>query len=258
MIKKRFELPVLKKLNLKFDIKKLQESYDEFVKGKTWDGLGNEYASLCESHTRLPKMFFKEEELKKINSVCDLNWEKSSYKQLSLTDFDENFKIENTNQQKGSKWNKRIALKNPKADERWFSKIKDDVPNYLRFVLKTIGNTHRVRFSNLGPKSFIKPHFDYNTDYSIRVHIAIKSNKHCFNGGWDKKGILHKQNIPIDGSLWFVNPGVKHFAVNDGDTERVHLIVSVDSQQLLNETNLITKTVFSKKLNSHLYQEQKV
>ena len=139
---------------------------------------------------------------------------------------------------KDSKWSNRIALKNPRADERWFSKIKEDVPDYLKYVLKTIGDTHRTRFSNLAPKSFVKPHFDYNTDYSIRFHIAIRTNKYCRNGGWDKKGGLHEQHIPADGSVWFVNPGVKHFAVNDGDTQRVHLIISVDSQKNLTEEGL--------------------
>ncbi|MCZ0932211.1 MAG: aspartyl/asparaginyl beta-hydroxylase domain-containing protein [Oligoflexia bacterium] len=247
MRKKRFDLPVLKKLNLQFDIEKLQQSYEQFIKGKTWDGLGNEYASLCESHTRLPKMFFKDEELKEVKSVCDLNWNNTSYKQLSLTDFDESFKLNMSKKKEDSKWSRRIALRNPKADERWFSKIKEDVPEYFRFVLKTIKNTHRTRFSNLAPKSFIKPHFDYNTDYSIRVHIAIKSNKHCMNGGWDKKGHLHKNHIPADGSVWFVNPGVRHFAINEGDTERVHLIISVDSQRLLNETNFISYDTNKKK-----------
>lgn len=39
--------------------------------------------------------------------------------------------------------------------------------------------------------------------------------------------------MPADGHVWFVNPGVKHFAVNHGSTERVHLIISADSQSLL-------------------------
>ena len=235
MKKKRYDLPVLQKLNIQFDIEKLQKSYSQYIKGKTWNSLGGEYASLCEKHTKLPKMFFKKEELKKVESVCDLNWENVSYKQLSLTDFDENFKLNTSN----SKWGNRIALRDPKADERWFSKIKEDTPDYFQYVLKTIGNTHRTRFASLAPKSSVKPHFDYNTDYSIRVHVAIKSNEYCINGGWDKNGNLHKQHIPTDGSVWFVNPGVKHFAVNNGNTERVHLIISVDSQRLLNEINFI-------------------
>ena len=258
MLKKRFELPVLKRLNIQFDIEKLQESYEQFIKEKTWDSLGNEYASLCENHTRLPKMFFKDEELKDIKSICDLNWKETSYKQMSLTDFDESFKLEK--QQKNSKWSKRIALKNPKADERWFSKIKQDVPDYLKYVLKTIGNIHRTRFSNLAPKSYVKPHFDYNTDYSIRVHIAIKTNKYCMNGGWDKKGILHKQHIPADGSVWFVNPGVKHFAINDGDTQRVHLIISVDSQKLLMQPSFLQDQIPSARHsleNGNLIQQPK-
>ena len=54
----------------------------------------------------------------------------------------------------------------------------------------------------------------------------------CFNGGWDKSGNEVKQHIPADGSVWLVNPGVKHYAVNGGNTARNHLIISLDSQDL--------------------------
>ena len=45
---------------------------------------------------------------------------------------------------------------------------------------------------------------------------------------------LKKRHFPADGTVWFINPGVKHWAKNDGEEERIHLIVSVDSQEILN------------------------
>ena len=235
-MKKRYELPIMKKLDLKFDILELKKAYDEFVQNKAWDGLGSEYASLCENHTKLPKMFFKKEELEGVDCVCDLDWEQVSYRQLSLTDFDESFELKNSDE--SSVWSKRIALRKKEADERWFRKIKDDVPEYFRHVLETIGNTHRTRFASLSPHSSVRPHIDYDTTYGIRLHIAIKSNDQCINGGWSKVGDLHEEHIPADGSVWFVNPGVRHFAKNNGNNERVHLIISTDSQRLL-DANLV-------------------
>lgn len=231
--KNRHELPVIYKLDYNFDITKLKEELNIFAKDKIWDGLGSDYAHMCESHTKLPKMFFKEEELSKVESICELNWEETSYQQLSLTEFDETYDLSQRTEVSGSAWDTRIAKKDPKADERWYRKVKDDVPPYLREVLNTFQGSHRTRFANLAANSEVKPHFDYDTMYGIRLHIALDTNDNCFNGGWDKDNNEVREHIPADGSVWFINPGVKHYAVNGGSTPRNHLIISLDSQQIV-------------------------
>ena len=232
--KSRYELPVIGRLDIRFDIDRLREELIEFQRNKVWDGLGSDYASLCETHTKLPKMFFKDEELEGIDCVCDLDWEKTSYQQLSLTEYDESYSLEQRIEKSGTAWDTRIAKHNTEADERWFRKIKEDVPPYMREILNYFnGKAHRARFSNLAPFSTVKPHIDYDTTYGVRVHIALETNEHCYNGGWDKDGNEIKFHIPSDGSVWFVNPGVKHYAVNDGPTPRNHLIISLDSQTFL-------------------------
>lgn len=232
--KGRHELPVLSKLhNISFDIDKLRKELAIFSSGKIWDGLGSDYAHMCETHTKLPKMFFKEEELAGVDCVCDLDWEHSSYQQLSLTEFDNSYDLSQRSEISGSVWDTRIAKKDTKADERWYRKIKDDVPPYLKEVLSTFSGAHRTRFANLAPYSEVKPHIDYDTLYGVRLHIALETNDECFNGGWDKDGNEIRAHIPADGSVWFVNPGVRHYAVNNGVTPRNHLIISLDSQQVL-------------------------
>ena len=125
----RYELPVIKQLDIKVDIDELRKDYGKYIEGRTWDGLGSEYASLCETHTRLPKMFFKEEELEGVECVCDLDWEKTSYQQLSLTDFDPSFSLDKRTEKSSSVWDTRIAKKDIKADERYFRKFKEDLPD---------------------------------------------------------------------------------------------------------------------------------
>lgn len=230
--KSRFELPVIKRLDIRFDINRLREELAEFAADKVWDGLGSDYAHMCETHTRLPKMFFKKEELESVDCVCDLDWENTSYNQLSLTEFNDDYDISQRTELSGSRWDTRIAKQDSKADERYYNKIKDEVPPYLREVLESFPNAHRTRFAKLAPNSIVKPHIDYDTLYGIRLHIALDTNDHCYNGGWDKEGNEVKFHIPADGSVWFINPGVKHYAVNDGDTYRNHLIISLDSQNL--------------------------
>lgn len=231
--KGRHDLPVIARLDYRFDLDRLRAELKEFAQNKIWDGLGSDYAHMCETHTKLPKMFFKEEELENVNHVCDLNWETSSYQQLSLTEFDETYDLSQREELSGSAWDNRIAKHDPKADERWYRKIKDDVPEYLKEVLNTFPGAHRTRFANLAPNSEVKPHIDYDTLYGIRLHIALETNEQCFNGGWDKEGNEVKYHIPADGSVWLVNPGVKHYAVNGGSTNRNHLIISIDSQKVI-------------------------
>lgn len=233
--KGRYELPVLRRLNIRFDIERLRKELNKFSTGKIWDGLGSDYASLCETHTKLPKMFFKSEELAGINHVCELDWEHTSYQQLSLTEFDETFSLDKRKEKSGSAWDSRIAKGKVEADERWFRKVKNDVPEYLREVLSTFPGAHRARFANLAPYSEVKPHIDYDTLYGIRLHIVFETNSECYNGGWDKDGNEIKEHFPADGSVWFVNPGVKHYAINNGNTPRNHLIISVDSQEVIEE-----------------------
>lgn len=231
--KGRYELPVIAPLNIRFDIERLRQELAEFARDKVWDGLGSDYAHMCETHTKLPKMFFKEEELAGVDCVCDLDWEHTSYQQLSLTEFDDSYSLEQRTEKSGSAWDNRIAKHDEKADERWYRKVKDDVPPYLREVLASFKGAHRTRFAQLAPNSEVKPHIDYDTLYGVRLHIALETNDQCFNGGWDKGGNETKLHIPIDGSVWFVNPGVKHYALNGGSTARNHLIISMDSQEFL-------------------------
>lgn len=234
MWKKRSELPVMQKLEeYKFDPKLLVEAYQEYTANKTWDGLGNEYANMCETYTRLPSMFFKEEELEGVDRVCDIDWEQASYQQISLVDFDENFSIDQRTEKSGTRWDNTVAKGNPKADERFFRKRHNDLPEYFHHVLDTIGKdiVHRTRFAKLAPQSSIKPHIDYNTEYGVRLHIPIITNLGCSFGGIDHDGKIVEAHMPADGSVWYINPGVKHWAKNDGDQERIHMIISVDSQK---------------------------
>jgi hypothetical protein len=231
--KSRYELPVIGRLNIRFDIERLRSELNQFSEGKIWDGLGSDYADMCETHTKLPSMFFTKEELNNVDCICDLDWESASYRQLSLTEYDSSYDITHRTEKSGTVWDTRIAKHDTKADERWYRKFKSDLPPYLKEVLSNFNNFHRTRFAVLQPGNKIKPHIDYDTTYGIRLHIAIETNEGCFNGGWDVTGREIKEHIPADGSVWFINPGVKHYAENNGKAPRNHLIISVDSQEII-------------------------
>lgn len=232
-MKKRYDLPVLARLKINIDIDRLKNEYLEFSKQKNWDGLGSEYADMCKFNPELTEKFFTEQELSSVNCVCDLDWQNSSYRQISLTEYDPQYNLEQQESVASSVWRRKIAQNNTHVDERWYRKLKSDLPPYLQEILLTFNGAHRTRFAALRAGHQVKPHIDYDTTYSIRLHIAIDTNNECFNGGWDKQGNEVKAHIPADGSVWFVNPGVKHYALNNGASERTHLIISVDNQNVL-------------------------
>jgi aspartyl/asparaginyl beta-hydroxylase (cupin superfamily) len=228
--KSRYELPVISKLNLSIDINRLKKEVDEYTKNKEWNGFGNEYYHLCKSYTIIPKTFF-EKAYKEENDICKINWENSPYRQIGVTEYDETYSLSDRNEMSGSPWDTRVARKDKILDERWYKKFKEDLPPYLTEILNNFKNVHRTRFAELAPQSEVKPHIDYDTTYSIRLHIALTTNDGCVNGGWDKDGNEVIKHIPDDGSVWFVNTGVRHYAKNMGSTPRNHLIIGLDSQE---------------------------
>lgn len=145
------------------------------------------------------------------------------YKQMPLTEYNPNFDP------------KKFHVKIPKnrLDERQYNKIKPWVKNtYLEKVLSTFkGFVTRVRISRMEPGCIVDEHIDYNTDYSIRVHIPLRTNnKSGFYIRRDLNGKKDYIQMPADGHCWFINQGYRHSAWNKGDTPRDHLVLSIVGQ----------------------------
>ena len=133
----------------------------------------------------------------------------------------------------GHFWDKKSPQNNTKADERFYRKPVDNIPPYLAEVLDFFRpDLHRVRFTKLMPGASVKPHIDYNTTYSIRLHIPILTSPECEMGVkiGDK---VHKTHFAADGGVYFINQGFEHWATNLGSQPRVHIILSVDSHKYL-------------------------
>lgn len=217
--KDRTELPVYKKLSqFQFNPQLLLDSYNQ-IKDKDWNAMSNEYSKFTESHNIVTKKF------------------SDQYQQYGLTEFDSSYDIANRSHKSGSIWDRKIAKRNPHADERYYRKRKYDIPSYINEVLNVIGKdvVHKTRFAKLPAGKTIKKHIDHDTKYGIRLHIPIITNDKSVYGGTGADGITHETHFPADGGVWFINPGVPHWVHNYGNTERVHLIISCDTQEILNE-----------------------
>lgn len=259
MLKKRDELPAFKKLNLSFDVDRINEEIRNMPHQQDDLKVKSGYGELADKCTCLQKAFglkfdtMKEayeflqdndvEELlhpagKKIawpmSSLRKMVWDfieeddngkfvinHSPYRQIALTEYnpDEENRI----------YDKKIPKS--RLDERHYNKIKDWVKGtYIEEVINSFkGETHRARVAIMEPGFNIKPHIDYNTDYSVRYHIPLTTNKDC---GFfaEKNGERIYQHMQ-PGEVWFLNQGLRHSAWNKGKTPRSHIIISVNGQE---------------------------
>jgi len=204
---KRQELPNFAKLNWKVDVEKLKGLIEQ-----NRDKM-SEYRDY-------------------LNSKCDTfsTHSNENYIQIPITTYtDDTYVSPNNNTGRDSK-----------GDERNYRTLVDWAKGtYIEEVLnKFKSQTTRVRLIIMKPRGFILPHMDYNTSYSIRFHIPIQTNNWSYFGIQRKNESPEIKHLPADGSLYFINQGWKHSAWNLGETDRIHLVVSVMGQEDLNDKDI--------------------
>lgn len=79
-----------------------------------------------------------------------------------------------------------------------------------------------VRLLSLAPKSYIKEHTDDKAGYEdgfFRIHIPIQTNeKVVFR--------LNGNTLPMKvGECWYANFNLPHYVSNDGNDDRIHLVI---------------------------------
>lgn len=79
-----------------------------------------------------------------------------------------------------------------------------------------------VRLLSLSPQSYIKEHRDDSAGYKdgfFRIHVPIQTNsKVVFK--------LNGNLLPMQvGECWYANFNLPHYVANDGDSDRIHLVL---------------------------------
>jgi hypothetical protein len=118
---------------------------------------------------------------------------------------------------------------NPEIDERNCTKF---LPNlgYIDKILSMIKAVPtRTRFTLLKPGQEVKPHIDNDPSYIIRMHFPVFTNKNC-KFGFIWKGKNYEYHMEV-GKVYMVNNGITHWAYNSGNSDRMHLVVSVNGQE---------------------------
>ena len=102
------------------------------------------------------------------------------------------------------------------------------------------GEKHRIRFMSLKPKDGeLRRHTDLvDSDQGIadgklaRIHFPIVTNDKVEFQNWDWNGKGDPINMKV-GEAWYLDVRKPHRAVNSGDTQRVHMVVDVESSEEL-------------------------
>jgi hypothetical protein len=117
-----------------------------------------------------------------------------------------------------------------KIDERNYSRLLPEFKDtYLEKVLNNFKSPYtRVRLVSKKPGSYILPHMDYDSTYSVRYFIPLQTNPWAFTA-IERDGQIEIQNLEA-GKVHFVNVGFKHSAWNFGSENDIRLIVSVNGQ----------------------------
>lgn len=202
----------------------------------------SKYTDIKVSANSKHKNFVIANEFSKSNFFTEDNTqalEGESYVQLYLTDFDETKSSNNVKLTKTSilSRTKRLNPKSkyylPEADELNYGIRNDLVTDVFSKILNMFSSKiTRVRLACLKRNFSIKPHVDYDPSYIVRYHIPLITNEKCKLHIIRNK-VQHGIHLPNDGKIYFINAGHIHWASNDSDHDRLHLIIDVHGQNEL-------------------------
>tara|TARA_B100000085_G_scaffold276866_1_gene296537 strand:+ start:736 stop:1503 length:768 start_codon:yes stop_codon:yes gene_type:complete len=210
-----------------------QEKYEDVNVTKDNHPTGSSYTDFVIANEFCKEHFFKEKEAG--------HMEGKKYRQLYLTEFDKSKRSEKVTLKNTTIFErtKRLNPNNsrylPEADERNYGKRNKLATGIIGDLLDSFKSPlARVRFAYLAPGFNIKPHVDYDPSYIVRFHIPLITNEKC-TLGVKLKGEKKEVHLPANGKIYFVNTGYVHWANNNSDESRIHLIVDTQKQDDLQD-----------------------
>jgi hypothetical protein len=130
-----------------------------------------------------------------------------------------------------SKWNEEHA------DQEFFlqdTTLMDLFPEVLELIRPYGKEVHRIRFMNLAPDGGeLTRHTDQVDKDSggsmgklARLHFPISTNNHVKFNVWGVDGVPEEVHMKV-GDVWFLDTRKPHTAINEGKSNRIHLVVDV-------------------------------
>ena len=134
-------------------------------------------------------------------------------------------------------------MKNDKKfDERAYSLLKPNLPNYLNKVITSFGKMSLNYASQL-------PSLEEESRLIEIMILLFHSLSYSYKT--NQKATMNDIHVPADGYVWFINSGKNHWVKNEGSQPRIHLMIVMDSQEKL----VVTGWKFITDTSKHLRDE---
>jgi hypothetical protein len=230
----RKDFPLFQKMPMKVDLDAIRQELAVLETRNNWLDINPEtkyYESLIRGREHLLEKF------------ADSDGKFTTYNQIVLTEFDretyegiaeqtvEEIADKSVNQ-KYSRYKRDVLEIVAEQNEKNYGKFRSiiDGLDSTQALLKSFKNkVTRARFARLAAGADIRPHIDNNVNYGVRYHLALDTNDDCFlavrRNPTQEYEYFH---VPADGHLYYLNVGFEHYAVNNGTTDRVHLVIGVN------------------------------
>lgn len=148
----------------------------------------------------------------------------------------------------------------PYYDERNYTKPTEFHNGYIGEFLDSFKDEScRSAVVTLQPGKFLSPHFDIGPEYVLRLQIPIITNEHAVIGFRKDENTWYEYYLPADGSIYCVNSGWEHYAVNNGNENRYQIRVCLNGQEELDgceevlPSSIFSHEVFCKRPESGNY-----
>jgi len=101
---------------------------------------------------------------------------------------------------------------------------------------------HRVRFMRLKPgggelerhTDQVDPDIGISDKKLMRIHVPIKTNDKVEFTSWNANGEKTVVNMK-EGECWYLDIRKPHTAINNGDSERIHLVIDVEANDFIRD-----------------------
>jgi hypothetical protein len=237
--KNKRELPFILKLKKKLDINRLHTEL-VYLLNLSKDESSFKYDKASSEHN------YNLANTKGVNFVHNYNEIYKTYAKIgfqSLTDDALNLAktiskpVENFTpyeRAKGMKNTSRVDY-HPYYDERNYTKRTEFCTPYINEILDGFGGDEACRSAivTLEPGKFLSPHFDIGPEYVLRLQIPIITNEEAVMGFRKDNDTWYEYHMPADGTMYFVNSGWEHYAVNNGTENRYQLRICLNGQESL-------------------------
>lgn len=119
----------------------------------------------------------------------------------------------------------------PIYDERNYTKpTKFNKGEITKLLDGFIAEPCRSALVVLHPGKFLAPHYDCGPEIVARLQIPIFTNPDAVIG-FKHGNEWHEYHLPADGSIFFLNSGYEHYAVNNGTESRYQIRVCLNGQE---------------------------